>query len=30
MKNKIVCYKLPSFLGKVLKLILGKIVIKNK
>ncbi len=26
MKNKIYCFKLPCFLGKILRLILGKAV----
>lgn len=30
MKSKIVCCKLPSFLGKFLKLVLGKLVIRSK
>ena len=30
MKNRIVCCKLPTFLGKFLKLLLGKLVIRSK
>ena len=30
MKSKIYCFKLPAFLGNILRLILGKAVIGKK